>query len=391
MQGIEICKENKEIFMAIEVIFYPVGNGDCSQIILEDKRLLFDFYHQKQGEDEENEIIDLSERLRDELKEEDRDFFDVVAFTHADEDHISGASDFFELKHASKYQGDGRIKIQELWVPVAMILEQSPGSEAKPLRQEARHRLKEGKGVKVFSKPEKLKDWLEENGLTLEEREHLIVNAGELIEGFSLDSEGVEFFVHSPFVASTDEGDEKQRNESALVLHATFEVDGTKTTYMMFGDTECSELEKIVEITQNKGNEERLLWDLFNIPHHCSHNALNTEKGEKETEPLEKIKDLLDQAQNGSYMISSSRPINNDNEAYEQKLPPHIQAYNCYKKYLEKNGGRKILVTMEEPNKNKPAPIVFSIDGSGVTLKDSQKKIPYTSPGSKTPRAGMKR
>ena len=42
------------------VRFYPVGNGDCSQIILtNEKRLLFDFCHRRKSEDKDDPQIDL--------------------------------------------------------------------------------------------------------------------------------------------------------------------------------------------------------------------------------------------------------------------------------------------------------------------------------------------
>lgn len=45
-------------------------------------------------------------------------------------------------------------------------------------------------------------------------------------------------------------------------------------------------LEDIVSITQYYNNEDRLRWDLLNIPHHCSYLALSDEKGDNETEPI---------------------------------------------------------------------------------------------------------
>ena len=93
-----------------QIIFYPVGNGDTSQIVLhQGRRILFDFCHRKKAENVETSEIDLKKRLREELDGAGRDYFDVVAFTHADVDHIQGSTEFFELQHATKYQGDGRI------------------------------------------------------------------------------------------------------------------------------------------------------------------------------------------------------------------------------------------------------------------------------------------
>src|SRR5882724_12957022 len=107
-----------------KVTFYPVGNGDTSQIELSNgKRILLDYRHLKKTENGEGPEINLAAQLRDELKKANRSDFDVVAFTHADADHIDNSTEFFELQHAEKYKGGDRIKIKELWVPAAMILE----------------------------------------------------------------------------------------------------------------------------------------------------------------------------------------------------------------------------------------------------------------------------
>jgi hypothetical protein len=55
----------------------------------------------------------------------------VVAFTHLDKDHIGGASDFFYLEHATKYQDKNRIEIKTLWVPAAAIVEEGTEDEAR--------------------------------------------------------------------------------------------------------------------------------------------------------------------------------------------------------------------------------------------------------------------
>ena len=54
--------------------------------------------------DNEDDLrCDLEQELRDDLKDSDRDYYDVVAFTHLDEDHYKRAAEFFWLKHAKKY------------------------------------------------------------------------------------------------------------------------------------------------------------------------------------------------------------------------------------------------------------------------------------------------
>jgi hypothetical protein len=372
--------------------FYPVQNGDTSQIILENgKRMLFDFHHLKCGEDEDDPAIDLKSHLTDELKKDDRDYFDVVGFTHGDRDHIWHSTEFFELRHAAKYQGNDRIKINELWVPAAMVLEECTmeqrSSEFVIWRREAQHRLREGKGIRIFSKPTMLKDWLDRNDLSLESRLHLITDAGSVVPGFSLEKDGVEFFCHSPFVKHVDGGDDF-RNTASLIFQVRFEVSGTQTNYFAVGDSTSDVLEDIVRITKIHRNEDRLKWDIFNNPHHCSHHALNPEKGDKETIPLPLVEELLLYGQPGAYIVSSSKPILDNKEAYQQKQPPHIQAKNCYKRYLSRVGGRRFLVTMEEPNAQTPKPLEFQITSAGTNLN------PYTTSGisvitsSPAPRAG---
>lgn len=355
-----------------EVVFYPVGNGDTSQIILENgKRILFDYRHQKSSENGKGPEINLKDRLKDELKKADKDSFDVVAFTHADKDHIENSTEFFELQYAQKYQGNGRIKITELWVPAAMILENGTNGEQSEefiiLRQEARHRLKEGKGIRVFSKPDKLKNWLEENGLTVESRKHLITDAGQVVPGLTLAADGVEFFCHSPYIKHIDGEEDVLRNPASLIFNVRFMAGSNTYDYLAVGDSEWEVLEDIVNTTKYHKNDDRLAWNLFNVPHHCSYLALSDTKGETETIPKPKVKELLLCGKEGAYLISSSNPIYDTKEGREQTQPPHIQSKKCYERYLKEVEGAKFLVTMEEPNGLHPEPITFKIESTGIS------------------------
>lgn len=377
-----------------KIIFYPVGNGDTSQIILDNgKRILIDYRHQKQGEDDDAPHIDLKKQLENELSEAKRDYFDVVAFTHGDKDHIANSTEFFELLHSDKYQGDNRKKINELWVPAAMILETATNDQQSDefviWRQEARYRLKKGEGIRVFSKPEKLKEWLEENGLTLESRRHLITDAGTVVDGFTLEKDGIEFFCHSPFIKHVDDSDE-MRNEAALIFQIRLKAENTIYNYFAIGDSTYGVLEDVVEISNKHGNGDRLDWDLFNIPHHCSYQALAEEKGDKETTPTDGVIELLEHGQKDAYMVSSSNPIADNNEAYKQEQPPHIQTKKAYLKYLKKINGRKFLVTMEEPNDKNPKPIEFEITGNGCKLISKVIMGSAAIIGSSAPRAGRR-
>lgn len=361
------------------ITMYPVGNGDTTQIILSNsRRLLFDYCRRQNSEDTETPEIDLDARLKGELKKAERDYYDAVAFTHADRDHIQGSTEFFELEYAQKYQGDGRIKIRQLWVPAAMLLEEverdQQSEEFCILRQEARYRLLEGKGILVFSKPPALREWLEPilkaRGESTDARDHLFIDAGTIVPSFSLAEDGVEFFCHSPFIKHCAEGD-IVRNSAALIFNVRFQVSNLQYDYLHIGDAHWEDIEDIVNTTRYHKNDDRLRWDLFNIPHHCSYTALSDTKGEKETEPKPLFKYLLLQGKNEAYIVSSSKPIPDIAQAYIEVQPPHIQARKAYERYLKEVGGRKFLVTMEEPNAKKPEPLVFEVTYGGITWRRS--------------------
>jgi beta-lactamase superfamily II metal-dependent hydrolase len=342
-----------------KITFYPVGNGDTTQIeTANNKRIIIDF---NRKEPEKEGGFDLSEELKKSLGNKEE--VDVFMATHMDDDHIGGFSEFFELQHAEKYQGEDRIKIKELWVPAAVILEtgEEISGEKAILRAEARYRLEQKTGIKIFSKPEDLKDYLEEHNIT--GVDHLFVSAGQKIKDF----EGLEIFCHTPFYDETNEDDIK-RNECSIITHYTFIIDGIKTKYFHIGDTEYQNIERLVK----KSDDATLEWDILNIPHHCSYKALSPDKvdkkwregQEKKTVPTENVAKLLKKGRPSAYMISSSNPIENE----ESDQPPHIEAKRCYEEYLDKINGTKFLVTMEYPNKKEPKPIVLELSNKGIKL-----------------------
>lgn len=319
--------------------FYPLGNADCCRIDLDsDKKVLFDYADTRDPEDEEDLRIDLPSKLKEDLQQAKRDYYDAVAFTHLDNDHFKGATEFFYLEHAKKYQTEGRIKIKTMWVPAAMITEVGvKDAEGRVLQAEARHRFKEGKGIRVFSRPEKLTKWLEDNGLALKDRQHLITNAGQLAPEITTGADGSEFFVHSPFAKRLEDGTVEDRNAESLVMHATFLCKGVKTKVLLLSDCTHEPLSDIVEITKAKNNQARLDWDVCKIPHHCSYLSLGPEKGEDKTVPVESVKALYEEhGEESSIMVSPSEPIpEKGSEADKQDDPPHRQAANYYKERQE--------------------------------------------------------
>ena len=104
------------------VSFYPIGNADTCLIVLNnDRKIIFDYANTHDPDDDADLRIDLEKEIRNSIGSAKK--VDVLAFSHLDKDHYQRASDLFWLDHAVKYQGDDRIKIETLWVPVAAIIE----------------------------------------------------------------------------------------------------------------------------------------------------------------------------------------------------------------------------------------------------------------------------
>lgn len=371
--------------MRHELTFYPLGNADCCRIELANGRqLLFDYADMRDPSKPEDRRADLPRLLRDALGA--RTAFDVVAFTHADDDHVCGAASFFYLDHSQAYQGEGRIGISELWVPAAFIIESrnNLSGDARAIQAEARYRLARGEGIKIFSRPERLAEWLEKQNLSLPDRAHLIVDAGRLIPGFTRAEQGVEFFVHSPFAHRLNDGSVIDRNDCSLVLQATFETAGEPVRLILAADTTHEILSELIGITLAHNNAERLRWHVVKLPHHCSYLSLSGEKGERETSPDEPIAWLFeDQGERHGIIVSTSEPIPEE----DTSQPPHIQAARYYRRIAGKRP-YQFIVTMEHPSVRSPEPLAITIDRAGATPGRRNRSSSAYVTGRPAPRAG---
>ncbi len=364
--------------------FYPLGNADTTLITLSNgKNILWDYANMKNEEDSDDKRCDLPHELNKVVKED----YDIVTFTHADRDHINRFSEYFYLEHAKKYQDSSRKKIKEMWVPASVVLDTHAEDEARILKAEARHRLKSKSGILIFSRPKKMKDWCDDQeDISYDEVKHLFVDAGKLVPGLSLANDGVEFFSHSPFKSESKNID---RNAEAIVAQATFN-DKCNTKLILSSDCTWEVWEDIVTVTKYKGNESKLEWDIFHIPHHCSYLSLSDEKGTDITKPTENIKWMYETKGNRrGRLISPSKTIpKKGTDQDKDKQPPHRQAANYYKQVASSKNG-EFLVTMESPNKDNPNTILMQVDTINCSKLVKAVGLGTISIGSsKPPRAG---
>lgn len=374
-----------------DLTFYPLGNADCCLIKLANsKRVLFDYANTRDPNDPGDKRCNLPKELREDLDSIDRDYYDVVAFTHLDEDHYKGATEFFWLRHKPQYQGSDRIKIDTLWVPAAVIVDDDlDKEEAKVIQAEARYRFKQKDGIRVFSRPARLKEWCDREGISLDERRHLITDAGQLAPELNLNDDGVEFFVHSPFAKRLDADTVVDRNGCSIVMQATFEVGGVQTKALLMGDSTHEPLSEIVDITRYHRREERLEWDNVKLPHHCSYLSLGPDKGENKTVPTDQVKWLYEEQQlENAIIVSTSKPIPSKGSTEDKDSnPPHRQAANYYKGVLD-DPADQFKVTMEHPTVSSPKPLVIEIDESKATVKKQAAMVGAAAVTRRAPRAG---
>lgn len=358
-----------------KLTFYPLGNADSTRIDLADSRqMLVDF-----GDKGSDRSVDLAAELRKDLKARGRTAYAIVAFTHLDDDHCQGAADFFHFEHSSALQGGERIGIEELWVPAAVVTEDlEPDTDKSAIQKEARHRLKKGTGVRVFSRPERLAEWLESQGLTLESRKDLITDAGQTVPEYDLDGpEAVEFFIHSPHATRSDANEIEDRNGDSLVFQARFR-DGAQDTDALFaGDINHEVWQEIVDITIERGRHLaphlRLHWDVYKLPHHCSYTAIGPEKctrlSPNKTPPVEQVRVLCEEhAGSRCIVVSPSKPIPAKGTKEDEDVqPPHREAAAYYTEDVVTPKDGKFIVTMNHPKgASQPKPVVVEIGAYGA-------------------------
>jgi len=351
-----------ELSSVTKLTFYPIGRADSYLIEVGHKLILCD-YANMGGE----KACDLAKSIKEDMGWPKRKNIDVVAITHLDNDHVKGASDFFWFEAFSSYQSDERVKIDELWVPAAVITETAlDETDAKLIRAEARHRLRAGNGIKVFSAPDMLDAWFALEKIDPADRRHCIVNAGGPIDTFDLERDGVSFFPHSPF-AQRENGNLVDRNADSLVQQATFRVGGKDFYLLMTADVTHTELDRIVEVTEDHENDSKLDWHILKVPHHCSYKALADDKGSPKTTPTPQVTRLLNHGKSGSIMVITSGPVPSG-LSEEGAMPPHPEALACYEEWKTKLNGR-IVVTMSNPNDSAPLRTIIDIDAFGPKLR----------------------
>jgi hypothetical protein len=355
------------------VKYYPVDNADTSLIKLSDKTTI-QVDCQIREDEENSDGVKIYDVKKDILKELQKDsdnnpYLDLFVLSHPHKDHCVGFEGNYYCGDPDDYSDDDRdneeIIIGELWV-TQMIFGNDICEQAKPIRREAKRRRKlfednpdeakkQGNRLHIIG--------YNDNDTVVEGLHYVPGNTVVNINGE--DNDYASFFIHAPFKSDLISGKaDNDHNSTSIVFQISLKTstDGNIKSRAIFGgDADHYVWEKVKSISEDNGNEDKLKWNLFLAPHHCSWTFFNDTPYDENTEPKDCSLEILDYGDNNAHIISSSKKIKN-----EEPNPPH---YPAKLEYVDKVGDayfRNIAINKSE---TAPKPLEFEISDSGTKLK----------------------
>ena len=175
--------------------------------------------------------------------------------------------------------------------------------------------------------------------------------------------------------SSEDEEAVRTKNDSSVILQ--FRLAHGSTTdacrFLSGGDCEVAIWERVW--AGNKDDTSKLDYDVMLAPHHCSWHSLSydswSELGD-DAEVSEDARSALGQARDGAYIVSSSKPISDDDSD-----PPCIRARREYESILKGPKG-SFVNTATHQDKDGPVPMEFDVTSGGVALRTVKKSASAT-------------
>lgn len=355
-------------FPKIGLVFWPVGTGDSTTIVVKKDEITFqlDLRHMEKAEDGDEPAYPIIDELVQLLpKKNGRPYLSVFALTHPDQDHILG---FKELL--------SKVTIGEIWHTPRIFRDfkenEALCEDAITFYKEVHRRreailknpwsVKAGDRVRIIGhddilKEEKYRNFPSERvsapGTTI-----TILDDSDVSDSF-------EAFVHAPFKVDAA----GTRNNTSLSLQINLKGGNFSGKVLFFGDREYPTIKQVFEVTIAHAREQFLTWDILLSPHHCSKKTMYwKDEDEKEETFRQDIMNYFETYQNSyGYVIASANSEFTDGKGDN---PPHQKARKQYEKIV--NSGN-FLCTHEFPNKTSPEPIVFQLSQNGFTLLNSRK------------------
>jgi len=353
------------------VVFWPVGTGDSTTVVVNDQIVMqVDIHDLLKADDDDTPEVAVVDRLAEALPVMDgMPYLAVFVLTHADQDHCRGFADLL-----------AKVRIGELWATPRLWREfEDPDAvicdDARAFQKEAERRVAATEKACAEGRAPQSGDRILVIGYDTDHDKHAydqlpdeyLAYPGEAISRL----DGVdcvaqfEAFLHAPFKDDCA----APRNETSVAIQVTLTDDtGITGRILLFGDLAHDTIMKIFEYSEAHNRAGRLAWNVLLAPHHCSKKVMYV----ADDDGVEQLKtDVLDaferNALPGATVVSSSCPVPASNKPGDN--PPHANAKARYLEMVE--GADCFVCTMEWPNVDRPRPAVFMLAADGLTLLDA--------------------
>lgn len=369
--------------MVARILFFPVGNGDMTLIVLESgRKILIDMNIRSAADNPDDDTPDVATELRSLLTRDDqgRLYVDVLLLSHPDQDHCRGLQNHFHLGPPANWSKKAdKIFIRELWSSPMVFRRASSQHtlcpDAKAFNSEARRRvaryrqeswsITDGDRILILGEDQDGKT----NDLTA-----ILVKAGttfSLVNGQYDTSMTARLLAPQPPSSDEEEEDLRSKNHSSTILNISLAGDGVRDAarFLTGGDAEVAIWERLWQRYSDYPDWFR--YDLLQAPHHCSWHSLSydswSDYGE-DAEVCEDARKALSQTRRGARIVASSQPIKDDDND-----PPCIRAKREYQAIAKEAGGSFTCVG-EHPNEKNPETMEFEVGQHGLRLKSKAMK-----------------
>lgn len=352
------------------VVFWPVGSGDSSTIIVDDNTLIqVDLNDRAKADSDDTAEVPVVDLLVEALPIVDgQPFLSAFVLTHADQDHCSGFADLLE-----------KATIGELWATPRMWreLDGDPHAtlcdDANAFHEEVKRRVAAVKKAHLDGVDIAAGDRVLVVGYDVDEEKfdyHDLEDEYLLKPGMSVSTiNGVdhsgrfEAFIHAPFKDDAAGA----RNDTSLSLQITLTDGGgaVQAKVLLFGDLAYDTITKIFEYSEAHDRATYLEWDLLLAPHHCSKKVMYIVEDGKEVLKTDILESFEKHARDGAVIVASSAVIPSSDKVGQN--PPHKKAADRYKEYAD-----RFICTMEWPTVDEPSPVVLGVDTAGVRILEDE-------------------
>jgi hypothetical protein len=347
-------------------VFWPVGTGDSSTIVVDDEVVLqIDLHDLAKADDEETPEVPVVDRLVEALPLVNGvPYLAVFALTHADKDHCLGFADLLS-----------KVVIGELWATPRLWREYGEDNapdlcdDARAFQQEAERRVVATRAATNGGTEPDSGNRIVIIGYDTEHSAHAYNDLPDrylsgpghsitVLDGHDCTGQ-FEAFIHAPFAADAAAA----RNETSLSMQVTLTHESGQTgKLLLFGDLAHDTIMKIFTYSENNDRDKYVEWDLLLAPHHCSKYVMYVRDGDGNEVLQNDIMEAFERHQLPGAVIISSSAVFPDLDVSGAN-PPHRLAADRYSEMAD-----ELINTMSWLDVNDPSPVVFGVSATGAGI-----------------------